>query len=61
MATDRLVLMSESTDKLQQMNLQKVSLKMNMKIFAGVNWNRLAADRDEWRRLGEAFILQWTQ
>ena len=27
--------------------------------FAGVTWNRRAADRDESRRLGKAFVLQW--
>ena len=26
--------------------------------FVGVTWNRQAVDRDEWRRLGEAFVLQ---
>ena len=28
--------------------------------FNGVTWNRLAAERDEWKRLGGAFVLQWT-
>ena len=27
--------------------------------FAGVTWNRQASDRVEWRRLGEALVLQW--
>ena len=29
--------------------------------FAGVNWNRQGVDSDEWRRLREAFVLQWDQ
>ena len=29
--------------------------------FGGVAWNRWLADKDEWRRLEEAFVLQWTQ
>ena len=29
--------------------------------FAGVIWNIQTTDNDEWRRLGEAFVLQWTQ
>ena len=28
--------------------------------FVGVTWNRQASDRDEWRRLEEAFVLLWT-
>ena len=26
-----------------------------------LTWNRQAADRKEWRRLGETFVLHWTQ
>ena len=28
--------------------------------FAGLGWNRLTSDRKEWKRLREAFVLQWT-
>ena len=29
--------------------------------FVRVTWNRQAADRDEWRSLGEAFVMQGIQ
>ena len=28
--------------------------------YTGITWNRQAADRDEWRKLAEIFVLQWT-
>ena len=28
---------------------------------AGRDWLHMAQDREAWRRLGEAFVQQWTQ
>ena len=39
----------------------RTKLRDEISSFAGIIWNRQAADRDEWRMLGEAFGLQWTQ
>ena len=36
-------------------------MRDDLKSFAGITWNRQAVDRDERGRLGEAFVLQWTQ
>ncbi len=27
--------------------------------FAGTGWRSLASDREMWKRLGKAFVLQW--
>lgn len=27
--------------------------------FAGVNWNQRTQDRNDWKRLREAYVLQW--
>ena len=32
-----------------------------MKCLAGVTWNKQVSDRDKWRRLEKAFVLQWPQ
>ncbi len=28
--------------------------------FAGVRWSSLTSDRERWKGLGKAFVLQWT-
>ena len=41
--------------------IQRTRWKDVIGTFAGVTWNKQAADRDEWSRLGESLVLQWTQ
>ena len=38
---------------------QRTRWRDEMESFVEVTSNRQTADRGEWRRLGEAFVLQW--
>ena len=54
--TVRVIEWQPKDDKRRQ-DRQRTRWGDDIKSFDGVTWNRQAADRDEWRRLGEAFVL----
>ena len=33
---------------------------IDLEVTAGKTWMRKAKDREEWRRLSEGYVLQWT-
>ncbi len=39
---------------------QRVKWTDEIRAFAGANWSSLTTDRERWRMLGKAFVLQWT-
>ncbi len=39
---------------------QKVRWRDEIRAFAGRSWSSLTSDRERWRMLGKAFVLQWT-
>ncbi len=39
---------------------QRVRLRDEIRAFAGPSWSSLTSDRERWRMLGKAFVLQWT-
>ena len=49
-----------TSDGKRKENKQRTKWRDEIGSFTGIAWNRLATDRDEGRRLGEAFVLQWT-
>ena len=38
---------------------QRTRWRDEIRSFAGVSWNRQVANKEEWRRLGEVFVLLW--
>ena len=34
--------------------------KADIEVTAGKTWTRKTKDREEWRRLSEGYVLQWT-
>ena len=50
----------EPRDGSRKRGRQNTRWRDEIRRFAGVGWNRLTRERSEWRRLGEAFVLQWT-
>ncbi len=39
---------------------QRVRWRDEISAFAGPSWSSLPSDRERWRMLGKAFVLQWT-
>ncbi len=39
---------------------QRIRWRDEIVSFAGVRWNSLTSDRERWKGLGTAFVLQWT-
>ncbi len=39
---------------------QRVRWRDEIRAFAGQSWSSLTSDRERWRILGKAFVLQWT-
>ncbi len=39
---------------------QRVRWRDEIRAFAGPSWGSLTSDREKWRMLGKAFVLQWT-
>ncbi len=39
---------------------QRVRWRYEIRAFAGPSWSSLTSDRERWRMLGKAFVLQWT-
>ncbi len=40
---------------------QRVRWRDEIRAFAGPRWSSLTSDRERWRMLGKAFVLQWTR
>ncbi len=39
---------------------KRVTWRDEIRAFAGTSWSLLISDRERWRMLGKAFLLQWT-
>ncbi len=39
---------------------QRVKWRDEIRAFTGPSWTSLTSDRERWRMLGKAFVLQWT-
>ncbi len=39
---------------------QRVRWRGEIRAFAGTSWSSLTSDRERWRMLGKALVLQWT-
>ncbi len=39
---------------------QRVRWKDEIRAFAGPSWSSLTSDRERFRMLGKAFVMQWT-
>ncbi len=39
---------------------QRIRWRDKIVAFAGIRWSSLTSDRERWKGLGKAFVLQWT-